>query len=166
MTRGFTFLELLITISVLSILLAVAAPSFSSVSETVKMQRLAAELNGFMMQAKSEAVMRNTDLWAHFLMNGNSNDTGDWKIELTEFDVPNTGTAILTMEGGSFRNVDFTVNYSSEQIKFSGVNGKAKDGHLLFDMNSKPLKLITYSASGRMRICGVEGDFYGYQPCT
>ncbi|NAZ93477.1 GspH/FimT family pseudopilin [Vibrio toranzoniae] len=166
MSRGFTFLELLITISVLSILLAVAAPSFSSVSQTIKMQRLASELNGFMMQAKSEAVMRNTDLWAHFLMNGNSSDTGDWKVELTEFNVPNTGTAILTMEGRAFRNVDVTVNYSSEQIKFSGINGRAKDGSFLFDINSKQLKLITYRASGRMRICGVGGDFYGYQACS
>lgn len=47
MTRGFTLLELLITVSVLSILIATAAPSFSSVTQTVKMQRLAGELNGF-----------------------------------------------------------------------------------------------------------------------
>ncbi|MFA0231863.1 Tfp pilus assembly protein FimT/FimU, partial [Vibrio sp. 10N.261.45.A7] len=66
MTRGFTLLELLVTVSVLSILIATAAPSFSSVTETVKMQRLAGELNGFLIQAKSESVKRNQDLWVHF----------------------------------------------------------------------------------------------------
>ena len=83
MTRGFTLLELLITVSVLSILIATAAPSFSSVTQTVKMQRLASELNGFLIQAKSESVKRNQDLWVHFSMEKNEvQSTGDWTIWL------------------------------------------------------------------------------------
>ncbi|MCZ8488040.1 prepilin-type N-terminal cleavage/methylation domain-containing protein [Vibrio lentus] len=47
MTRGFTLLELLLTVLVLSILIATAALSFSSVTQTVKMQRLLASWEWF-----------------------------------------------------------------------------------------------------------------------
>ncbi len=43
MTRGFTLLELLITVTVLAVILAWATPSFTHVSQTVQMQRLASE---------------------------------------------------------------------------------------------------------------------------
>ncbi|MGF1754577.1 GspH/FimT family pseudopilin [Vibrio makurazakiensis] len=166
MTRGFTLLELLITVAVLAVLLATAAPSFSSLAQTTQMQRLATEINGFMIQAKSEAVMRNQDLWAHFVMVGNQNSSGEWKIELKTSDVANVGPSLLTMQGEAFKNINLIVNYSSEQIKFSGVNGKAKDGNLKFSVGNKVLTLITYRSSGRMRICGVGGAYYGYDECS
>ncbi|NOH83017.1 prepilin-type N-terminal cleavage/methylation domain-containing protein [Vibrio sp. 03-59-1] len=166
MPRGFTLLELLISVSVMSILLMSAAPSFSSVTQTVKMQRLASELNGFMLQAKSEAVMRNKDLWAHFIMSGTTNSTGDWKIKLSENVAPNVGPAILMLSGEAYRNVVFSVSYGSKQVKFSGIHGKAKNGNVTLSIGTKTLKLTTYQVSGRMRICGVGGEYYGYQACS
>ncbi|ERB65186.1 hypothetical protein N779_11565 [Vibrio coralliilyticus OCN008] len=47
MPRGFTLLESVVTLSVMSLLLVWAVPNFSSVSDTTKMMRLAKELNGF-----------------------------------------------------------------------------------------------------------------------
>ena len=66
MPRGFTFIELLLTLLVVSTLLAVAAPSFERLYESRQARRLAAEFQGFFVQARSEAVMRNQDLWIHY----------------------------------------------------------------------------------------------------
>lgn len=84
MPRGFTLLELMITVAVLSALLATAAPSFKNVFETNKMQRLANELHGFVIEGKSEAVLRRERLWAHIIMSGSSSSDGNWRIDLTD----------------------------------------------------------------------------------
>ncbi|WP_462053007.1 pilus assembly FimT family protein, partial [Vibrio cholerae] len=65
MHRGFTLLELLITVAVLTALLLFAAPNFSKVNQQAKVVNLANELQGFLIQAKSEAVLRNQSLWVH-----------------------------------------------------------------------------------------------------
>ena len=87
MTRGFTLLELLITVSVLSILIATAAPSFSSVLASTKIKRLAPEVHGFLIAARSEAIAQNQDLYLFFLVSGSSgainNSDGDWDMVLS-----------------------------------------------------------------------------------
>ncbi|WP_180799803.1 pilus assembly FimT family protein, partial [Vibrio parahaemolyticus] len=50
MHRGFTLLELLITVAFLVVLLLFGAPSFSKVSQKTKMANLANELHGFLIQ--------------------------------------------------------------------------------------------------------------------
>ncbi|WP_029805377.1 pilus assembly FimT family protein, partial [Vibrio parahaemolyticus] len=102
MPRGFTLLELMITVAVLSIILAFAAPSFSRVSQTVQMQRLATELVGFLSQSKSEAVVRNKKLYVHFSMNkGNVVSQGAWSITLTDAE-SGAGNVILHLSGTQF----------------------------------------------------------------
>lgn len=81
MGRGFNLLELTITIAILSILLLIAVPNFDGMTSRIKMNRLASELNSFLVQAKSEAVMRNKKLFAHFSFNSsNSISNGCWSI--------------------------------------------------------------------------------------
>ncbi|WP_282178051.1 GspH/FimT family pseudopilin [Vibrio nereis] len=168
MPRGFTLLELLITISVLSILLATAAPSFSNINESSKMTRLADELHGFMIQAKSEAVFRNQDLWAHISMPTDPDSTGAWSISLTDSDTPG-GSSILFLSGKPYKNITFAPDYTSYQIKFDGVRGKVKNGSIYFnpvgDTSSKLRVRSSYNAS-RVLVCGQEGEVYGYPECA
>ncbi len=167
MPRGFTLLELLITVSVLSILLAVAAPSFENVNQTNKMQRLADELHGFMIQAKSEAVFRNQDLWAHIDVASDPIDTGDWSITLTDSSVSG-GTPILFLSGAPYRNITFDPDYTSQQIKFDGVRGKIKNGSIYFNpvgMANSKLRLRGSFGASRIVVCGEGGERYGYPEC-
>ncbi len=167
MPRGFTLLEMVITISVLSILLAFTAPSFRNINETNKMQRLAGELHGFMIQAKSEAVFRNQDLWAHINLASDPIDTGEWSITLTNSDVSG-GVPILFFSGSSFDNITFDPDYSSQQIKFDGVRGKVKNGSIDFNpvgLTNKKLRLKGSFGASRVLVCGVGGGLYGYPAC-
>ena len=168
MTRGFTLLELLITVSVLSILIATAAPSFSSVTQSVKMQRLAGELNGFLIQAKSESVKRNQDLWVHFSTAKNEvQSTGDWTVWLKPTE-DLTGETLLQLSGESFRDVSFSHNYTGERISFESVRGRPARGTIYLSPNASStdrLLIKLSSPPGRIKVCGESSAQYGYDAC-
>lgn len=166
MARGFTLLELLITVSVLSILLTIAAPNFKQVSDTQKMRRLAGEINGLMMSARSEAVMRKQPLWVHIVMSGSVNSQGEWQIVLTNSGTYPGGQVISSLSGQPYRNIELGVNYPSNQIHFEAINGRAVNGSLDFSTHQGALKFTTYRPSGRMRLCGNGGDYFGFKQCS
>ncbi|MGI9876996.1 GspH/FimT family pseudopilin [Vibrio chagasii] len=168
MTRGFTLLELLITVSVLSILIATAAPSFSSVTQSVKMQRLAGEFNGFLIQAKSESVKRNQDLWVHFSTAKNEvQSTGDWTVWLKPTE-DLTGETLLQLSGEPFRDVSFSHNYTGERISFESVRGRPARGTIYLSPNASStdrLLIKLSSPPGRIKVCGESNAQYGYDAC-
>ena len=170
MPRGFTLLELLITIAVMSVLLAAAAPSFQNVFETNKMQRLADELHGFVLQGKSEAVLRRERLWAHIIMSGASSSDGNWRIELTNNGTEGAGTVLLSFSGEAYNGIVVTPSYSSTQISFDDVHGRPSSGNIKFypvGESTKALKLISHTLSARVRVCSDnnKAEFFGYSTC-
>ncbi len=60
--RGFTLVELLVTMTVMAVLLAVAVPSFNSFIVGQKVKTASYDLTVAMVMARSEAVKRNTDV--------------------------------------------------------------------------------------------------------
>jgi len=61
-TRGFTLIELMVTIAVLAIVIAIAAPSFTSVIQSNRSTALHHEVLGAIQTARSEAVKRRKDV--------------------------------------------------------------------------------------------------------
>ncbi|MCF9124465.1 GspH/FimT family pseudopilin [Vibrio parahaemolyticus] len=171
MPRGFTLLELMITVAVLSALLATAAPSFQNVFETNKMQRLANELHGFVIQGKSEAVLRRERLWAHLIMSGGSSSDGNWRIELTDNSSEGAGTVLFSFSGAPYKGIVVTPSYASDQISFDDVHGRPSSGNIRFypvGESSKALKLISHTLSARVRVCSDNNntEFFGYSTCS
>lgn len=171
MNRGFTLLELLITVTVLAILLSVAAPNFSTVNNSVKMQRLATELNGFLIQAKSEAVLRNSDLWVHISFpKTEENKVGSWNLSLR--DSPNiSGGLIANLDGHNFNGITFKHTYTHRKINFEGIRGRPAAGSFIFFPNNdtkKALKVILSNPPGRIKVCydNNNGELYGYNSCS
>lgn len=69
--RGFTLIELMVTIGILAIIMALAAPSFT---ETINKRRLAAAASSIhlgLQRAKSEAIKQNMKVTLDM-------DTADW----------------------------------------------------------------------------------------
>lgn len=64
--RGFTLIEVLITIAVLAILVSIAAPSFFETIERRKLEGAAEELYSYLQFARSESIKRATDVRVHF----------------------------------------------------------------------------------------------------
>lgn len=167
MPRGFTLLELLITIVVLTAMMAFAVPSFSALSGQTKMTQLASSLQTFLHQAKSEAVFRNQDLWAHIDVASDPVDTGEWSITLTDSVVPG-GNPILFLSGSPYTHITFDPDYTSQQIKFDGVRGKVKNGSIYFSpvgKSNQTMRLRGSYGASRVVVCGKKEAVYGYPKC-
>ncbi|UTT85400.1 GspH/FimT family pseudopilin [Vibrio pelagius] len=181
MTRGFTLIELLFTVVVLSVLLATAAPSFSSLLASSKLQRLAPEVHGFLVAARSEAVTRNQDLYILFLVSGVLGSTessdGDWEMVLSSSASHDLNNVLMHLDGASYKDIKVSFSFSNAtSVKIDKVRGRFRDGNVsLASTNalSDVLSVVASKTTGRIRICSSDPNsnrrnnigHYGYEIC-
>ena len=91
------------------------------------MTRLATELNGFVVMAKSLAVMRRQPLWIHLLI-----VNGSWELELTDSEKEYQGEVLMRLSGSSFSGIEIETTYSSNPISFDATHGRPKSGRFIF----------------------------------
>ncbi|NMU81532.1 general secretion pathway protein GspH, partial [Vibrio parahaemolyticus] len=92
------------------------------VSQHMKIVNLANELQGLLIQAKSESVMRNQDFWVH--IQGLPSSTGSWKLTLSSVsnvtDITSMNT-VAELQGHLYRGLVVSSNITS--VKFDRVMG-------------------------------------------
>ncbi len=166
MTRGFTFFELIITIIVLTILLMSAAPSFSLFFQGQNIKRFASDLTGFFIQVKSQSVLKNKLLKVFFFKQEN-----DWIISLQHndrifFDIEDIkSTSISYLSSHDYPQISIT-----SSIKMLNFNPVRSTPHmpasfLFYSHQERKLKLSIHNITGRIKICGQIGSYYGYDKC-
>lgn len=164
-SSGFTLLECLLVLALLASLLSWAVPNFQNIMDSRNTSRFATELMGLVYLAKSEAVLRNQDLWLQFQPTQEESDA--LVIELTDSSEA-TGEVISTLTSEHFRHVVIENNYQDNKVKFYARRGKMTSGSIIFYSSLQPnkrLKLITSFGAGRIRLCAVDGSAYGYSNC-
>jgi len=126
---GFTLVELMITIAVLAILIALATPSFTSV---INSNRLTAQANNLMADlqlARSEAVRRNRKVSVCRTTDGAACATavGDWDSWLVV--LPGTAPEVLRSNGVK-APVELTSAVASVEFRADGLARNATGGLL------------------------------------
>lgn len=89
--RGFTLVELMVTVAVLAILLGVAAPSFTSMTRRNRLTAAANELVATLQLAKMEAIRRNSRVVLCPSTDGSACSGGDWSRLIVFVDASGNG---------------------------------------------------------------------------
>lgn len=84
MASGFTLIELMVTLAVAAVLMAIAIPSFTSIINSSRLTSTANELVSSLQLARSEALRRNTRVRVCRSVNGTScAAAGNWDRWIT-----------------------------------------------------------------------------------
>lgn len=170
MVRGFTFLELIITVVISGIVLMAMAPTFTDVSKSNKVERAALELYGVIVQTQAEAILRNEPLWLHFEGLPDGASDGNWTAVVANKDSLSDSNVkrVFTMSGAPFDGTTIELNFNGEQLKIDHITGAARAAGSItikpYPRSEKLAKIVSDAASGRVRVCQSGGE-YGLGGC-
>jgi type IV fimbrial biogenesis protein FimT len=126
-TRGFTIIELMVVVALVAVILAVAAPSFTSTLARKRMEGVASELATDIQYARSEAAQRNAAVGVVFgpacytvYVLGSTNATS-----CTALGTGATSLKAVSISGGS--SLAFAPTVSGAFIAFDPLRGMAID---------------------------------------
>lgn len=153
MQKGFTLIELMITVSLVAILAGLVAPGFNGF---IKDNRLTSQINsliGFIHLARGEAANRRGIVTLCASTNGTNCNTTNWEAGWILFtDTNNGGNAIIDGDDQLIRYQEPLVG--GNNLRASGFGG-ANLGRLQFA--STGFLLGTNSSSGTFTLCDDRG---------
>lgn len=153
--RGFTIIELMITVTVAGILLAVAVPSFNATSARARLEGATNELSVDLQYARSEAIRRRTSAALTI-------DAAGTSYTLTYLD-PSTASNVnfktVAMPGA----VAMTANAA---VQFTSLRGlaAARTIDITSTQTTATLRVLT-NAAGRVQLCSPGATHPGYPTC-
>ena len=164
--RGFTLVELMITLVIAAILLAVAAPGFRGLIERNRLQSASSNLYATLMRARSEALKRNQNVWV--CKGATSCDSGTdgvwdggWLVHMdpnypTTFDPNNIIATRLPLESGdTLRVVETTPPDDVNEISFRPDGGASAETRFVIcnsDGDISVAREVRIGVTGRPRL--------------
>lgn len=148
--RGFTLVELLVTVSVLAVLLAVAVPSFQSTIASSQLTGRTNELVSALNMARSEAIRRGTRVTLCKSSSGTACTTsGNWEQGWIAF--------VDTTRSGTSASVDSGETVLLLQQAISGttlIKGSTNvANYVSFGADGRPRTLAGAFISGKLLTC-------------
>jgi prepilin-type N-terminal cleavage/methylation domain-containing protein len=171
--RGFTLVELMVTIAIAVILLSVAVPSFRGYFAKKKVEGTIAELVTDIQFARSEAVSRNVNMRMTF--GSNCYVIHVWNAAASCTSAPSS-TVLRTVVVDDTTSVVLSTLNSLTYIEFDSVRGLATSDSTVTTLASvsvktgpsisSPVQLrATMTPFGRVQVCTTNSTA-GYATCT
>ena len=176
--NGFSLIELMVVVSIVGILIAVAAPSFQGIIIKNKVQAAASEFQSALALARSEAIKRGGDARITVVANSLASGTAVWTSGMTVFydtttnangNVPPTDATKLLMQTAAMdSNVQASVNFNA--ITFNGFGrsisstGAPLGGTAAFGSANSDWICNVISLSGRVNSQTVANATYNQTP--
>ncbi len=139
--RGITLLELLVTVAVLGVLTALAAPSFVDVIKSQKIKNMGTDIQLALVKARSEAVKRNRDVTLSPVT------ASDWTSGWTIPDPDNSGSNIEVK--GSVTGLTITGPASVVYQSSGRISGSTAPSFDISASNSTTHQCVSVDLSGR-----------------
>jgi type IV fimbrial biogenesis protein FimT len=171
-TRGFTIMELMVTLAIMALLLVLAVPSFNAFLARGRLSGAAEGLAQDLQLAKSEALRSNADVTISFspvgawcygtVVSTTACDCTDQAPPCSLRRVDSTGYSGVTMDATSF---------TSNATTFSARLGMASPGWVdLTHPNAGTLRVSVGEAgqttpSSQVRICSTSGGLGHHSAC-
>ncbi len=153
--RGFTLVEMMLTVSVLGILIAIAAPSFTDMIEQNQMTTTANDLLASLLVARSEAIKRDTPIKVRKWNNSGGWSKG-WKVRIQGV----SGTAgellrhftthsdITIVAQGTVGSLRYLANGRGVRNN-SNASLRPTTDYFEISMGNQELECITFMSTGR-----------------
>jgi type IV fimbrial biogenesis protein FimT len=177
--RGFTVIELMITVAIIAIVIALAAPSFTDFLAKKRIEGVLSELATDLQYARSEAVSRNATIRVTFgtgcyLITAQP-DGSSPSSTCSQTAAPTLGTGAVNLKQVQLQSgasASFSPNASLTHLEFDPVRGiasfstNAGSGSINVNSSIGSWQLrATVTAVGSMSICSPSGSVKGYTSC-
>ncbi len=164
--RGFTLLELLVTIAVLAILLSIAVPSMQSMISRNRLKAATHAIAEDLQWTRSETIKQNRPLQMTLVLNdwcyGVSNASqGDCDCRLPTDDPG--GCTLKRVSGADFPGISLDATFA--RTVFEPRRATATNGSLILSSARGSSLKIILSRLGRVHLCSPTGDVPGYDAC-
>ncbi|SHO54680.1 pilus assembly FimT family protein [Vibrio quintilis] len=166
---GFSLLEVMLTITLFSVLLAIAVPQYHSRMMTEEIKNAVSEAEGIILSAKSLALSAGKPLWIDIRTSETGNKRRIWRVILHRNKQFSPQDIIREITGSYYPDVVLMSGLTTQQIRIDHLTGRpGANGYLQFFLRQSPEQmvkvLISYGA-GRVRTCGVGEVHYGFSAC-
>lgn len=168
--KGFTLVELMVTVVVIAILALVAVPQFQGMRDRARVRAAAEGVYGHLQFARSESIKQGRNLTARIVTGTN------WCLGLANTNTTtcdcNTSNACQFGPAGNLAShdlrssefVDITLTTTRSNLEFESRRGTITGigNTITVSGNNGVQGEIVYTSAGRIRICGNMG---GYPAC-
>lgn len=127
-SRGFTMIELMVVVSIVAVLAAVATPSFKDFILGQRVKSAAFDLASNLLLARSEAIKRNTDVTLA-PVDTSAGWVGGWKATFSAASVTTT-----LVEQAAYPSLTLTGPSSPASVVYQGSSGRPSAGKATFSI--------------------------------
>lgn len=171
LVRGFTLVEMVVTIAVLGIILSIVAPSLNDFLDRYRVKRAADTFSAVLINAKSEAIKRNTIVRTVITGNGTTWCAGVTEADTCDCSLPSDckiDNAERVIKSASFTGVKLNGPATSHRFRFTPQRGTVigNDTVELESASGSKVNVIV-SPYGRIKLCSPSGagNMGGYSVC-
>lgn len=155
--KGLTLVELMVTVAVLAIFLAVAAPNLTAVLLKMRLEGVANELRTDLQYARSESIRLKKAVSLASAADGSGYSVTD-----------SGGNSLKSVAFAAGTRIGITTGSPAPSVSFDPLRGFATmtGGFTLSTTNLTPTLTVSTDSLGRVTECASQGKFYGVtNPC-